>query len=73
MVAPVFFILPYFALMLILEPLIKDLVESAMVYPGEWICRLDEVSRWFRTRFQYQAIDHRFLLDMQKIAENVLL
>lgn len=34
------------------------------VYPGEWICRLDEVCRWFRTRFQYQALD--ILENLQK-------
>lgn len=30
---------------------------SYTVYPGEWICRLNDVSKWFRTRFHYQAID----------------
>ncbi len=34
------------------------------VYPGEWICRLDEVYRWFRTRFKYQALD--ILENLQK-------
>lgn len=27
-----------------------------MIAPGEWICTLKEVSHWFRTRFQYQAL-----------------
>jgi len=26
------------------------------IYPGEWVCRLDEITKWFRVRFQYQAI-----------------
>jgi len=25
------------------------------VYPGEWICRVQEVAAWFRVRFHYQA------------------
>ena len=25
-------------------------------YPGEWVCTLKEVSEWFRTRFQCQAL-----------------
>ena len=26
------------------------------VYPGEWVCRLTEVTEWFRVRFQHQAL-----------------
>lgn len=26
------------------------------IYPGEWICRIDELTTWFRLRFQYQAL-----------------
>ena len=26
------------------------------IYPGEWVCRIDELTAWFRTRFQYQAL-----------------
>lgn len=26
------------------------------IYPGEWVCRIDEITAWFRTRFQWQAI-----------------
>jgi hypothetical protein len=26
------------------------------IYPGEWVCRIEEVTEWFRTRFQHQAI-----------------
>ena len=26
------------------------------VYPGEWVCTLKELSQWFRTRFQCQAL-----------------
>ena len=29
---------------------------SYTVYPGEWVCTLKEVSEWFRTRFQCQAL-----------------
>ncbi len=29
---------------------------SYTVYPGEWVCTLKEVSQWFRTRFQCQAL-----------------
>lgn len=26
------------------------------VYPGEWVCRVSELTDWFRTRFQYKAL-----------------
>ena len=26
------------------------------VYPGEWVCRVSELTEWFRVRFQYQAV-----------------
>ena len=29
---------------------------SYTIYPGEWVCTLKEVSQWFRTRFQCQAL-----------------
>ena len=29
---------------------------SYLVGPGEWICRTSELSGWFRTRFQHQAL-----------------
>ena len=29
---------------------------SYLIGPGEWICKSSELSEWFRTRFQYQAI-----------------
>ena len=29
---------------------------SYTIYPGEWVCRLDEITKWFRVRFQHQAI-----------------
>ena len=29
---------------------------SYTVYPGEWVCTLKELSQWFRTRFQCQAL-----------------
>ena len=30
---------------------------SYTIYPGEWLCRVNEVAEWFRTRFQHQALD----------------
>jgi hypothetical protein len=27
-----------------------------LIGPGEWICRVSELSGWFRTRFQHQAV-----------------
>lgn len=29
---------------------------SYLVGPGEWICKTSELSEWFRTRFQHQAL-----------------
>ena len=26
------------------------------VYPGEWVCRISELTDWFRVRFQYKAL-----------------
>jgi hypothetical protein len=26
------------------------------VYPGEWVCKLDEITKWFRARFHWQAV-----------------
>lgn len=37
---------------------------SYTVYPGEWICTVKELSGWFRTHFQRQAID--ILDELQK-------
>ncbi len=34
------------------------------VYPGEWICTVKELSAWFRTCFQYQAVS--ILDELQK-------
>lgn len=28
---------------------------SYIIYPGEWICRIGEMTEWFRVRFHYQA------------------
>lgn len=36
---------------------------SYTIYPGEWLCRISELTEWFRTRFQHQAID--ILKDLQ--------
>ena len=37
---------------------------SHTIYPGEWICTVKELSAWFRTRFQRQAVD--ILEELQK-------
>ena len=29
---------------------------SYTVYPGEWVCRLSELTGWFRTRYNYQTL-----------------
>ena len=29
---------------------------SYIVYPGQWLCTIREVTQWFRVRFQYQAL-----------------
>ena len=29
---------------------------SYTVYPGEWLCKTDEIAKWFRTRFKRQTI-----------------
>ena len=36
---------------------------SYIIYPGEWLCRVSELTGWFRTRFQHQAISR--LQDLQ--------
>ena len=35
------------------------------VYPGEWICRANELKKWFRCRFQWQAM--KILEHLQKM------
>ena len=30
---------------------------SYTIYPGEWLCRVNEIAEWFRIRFQHQALD----------------
>lgn len=36
---------------------------SYTIYPGEWLCKVSELTEWFRTRFQHQAIS--ILKDLQ--------
>ena len=31
---------------------------SYLIGPGEWVCTTEELSEWFRTRFQHQAVIH---------------
>ena len=39
---------------------------SYTIYPGEWLCRVSELTEWFRTRFQHsqgaagQTPDHLY-------------
>ena len=46
---------------------------SYTVYPGEWVCTLKELSQWFRTRFQCQALSilgelqQRHLIDFSSL------
>lgn len=41
---------------------------SYLLTPGEWICSLPELSEWFRTRFQHQALSIlEFLQDQHYI------
>ena len=30
---------------------------SYTIYPGEWVCKLSELTGWFRTRYQYQVLE----------------
>lgn len=38
---------------------------SYLVGPGEWICKTSELSEWFRTRFQHQALSILAYLEKQ--------
>ena len=38
---------------------------SYTVYPGDWVCTLKDLSKWFRTRFQWQTLE--ILEDLQKM------
>ena len=50
---------------------------SYTVYPGEWVCTLKELSQWFRTRFQCQALSilgelqQRHLIDFSSLGEGM--
>lgn len=37
---------------------------SYIIYPGEWLCRISELTEWFRVRFQHQAL--AILKDLQE-------
>jgi len=43
------------------------------IYPGEWICRIDEITKWFRVRFQRQAISILETLQDKKLITYTLL
>lgn len=40
---------------------------SYTVYPGEWVCRVSELTAWFRARFQHQAISILDKLQAQQL------
>lgn len=40
---------------------------SYTVYPGEWICRVSELSGWLRTRYQYQVLEILEVLQKQHL------
>jgi hypothetical protein len=37
------------------------------VYPGEWVCKIDEITKWFRTRFQRQTVSILDRLEAQHL------
>jgi hypothetical protein len=37
------------------------------VYPGEWVCKTEEITTWFRARFQYQALSILDKLQEQRL------
>lgn len=43
------------------------------VYPGQWVCTLKELSQWFRTRFQWQALNILEYLQNRHLIEFVTL
>lgn len=43
------------------------------VYPGEWVCAVKELSQWFRTRFQWQALSILEYLQDRHLIEFVTL
>ncbi len=46
---------------------------SYTIHPGEWLCSINEVKEWFRTRFQHQAIATLEELQRRKfISYNIL-
>lgn len=46
---------------------------SYTVYPGEWVCSLKELSQWFRTRFQNEALKILDNLQAKHLIEYILL
>ena len=38
------------------------------IYPGEWICKVDELRHWFRSKYQHQALS---ILDMLQQSHRV--
>ena len=46
---------------------------SYTVYPGEWVCSLKELSQWFRTRFQHEALKILDSLQAKHLIEYILL
>ena len=46
---------------------------SYTVYPGEWVCSLKELSQWFRTKFQHEALKILDTLQAKHLIEYILL
>lgn len=46
---------------------------SYTIYPGEWVCSLKELSLWFRTRFQHEALRILESLQSKHLLDYILL
>lgn len=46
---------------------------SFTVFPGEWVCSVKELSQWFRTRFQHEAIKIMESLQSKHLISYILL
>ena len=46
---------------------------SYTIYPGEWICRISELTKYLRFRFQYQVLDMLDQLEENHLIEYSLL
>lgn len=46
---------------------------SYTIYPGEWICSLDEMAQWLRCRTKRRALDILFMLQEAHLIQYILL